>query len=64
VQLGAAQAVGPSDAVFTDLVPTGAASDYVGTGTNAGQVRVRVVCQSGAAFTSSGNFMKLVYDAP
>jgi hypothetical protein len=71
VQLGAAQAVGPAGT----LTPISAAvpgspnaaswSDYIGTGTYAGQSRVRVFCQgSTPAYFSSGNFMKIVYDAP
>jgi hypothetical protein len=40
----------------------------VGTGSFKGQVRVRVQAQratgAGPAFFASGNFMKIVYDAP
>jgi multicopper oxidase len=58
------RAVGTSDVLIADVPPPGAASSYIGTGVNTGRVRVRVACQGGAAFFASGNFMKVVYDAP
>jgi hypothetical protein len=42
-------------------------SDYIGTGSYAGQVRVRIFnyrLTPGPAFRARANFMKLVYDAP
>jgi hypothetical protein len=43
-------------------------SDYIGTGSSAGQIRLRVFDYrpqtGGAAFTSRGNFMKVLYDTP
>lgn len=57
--------IGTGDVTVTDLGPPGAATDYIGTGTVAGQVQVRVyTTRSVGTFVSSGNFMKLVYDAP
>ena len=59
------QNVGPSEVLISNLVPPGNVSNYVGTGSNAGRVRVRVFCDGPAAdFFSSGNLLKLVYDAP
>ena len=47
----------------------GSAAAYIGTGANKGQVRVLVHTQrwtapSPTAFSTWGNLMKLVYDAP
>jgi FtsP/CotA-like multicopper oxidase with cupredoxin domain len=59
------RSVGASNVAITGLLPPGAASDYRGTGANAGQLRVRIECTGSATnFTSSGTFMNLVYDAP
>jgi hypothetical protein len=59
------RAVGSGNVTITGLLPPGAASDYRGTGANAGQLRVRIECAGPAtSFTSSGTFMNLVYDAP
>jgi hypothetical protein len=53
---------------FTDVVPPGSASAYVGTGSFKGQLRMRVQAQraggAGPAFIDSGDFIKVVYDAP
>jgi hypothetical protein len=59
------RSVGTTDTLIADI-PVSSSSDYVGTGsTYRGQVRVRVACQGPTvAFFSSGNLMKLVYDAP
>jgi FtsP/CotA-like multicopper oxidase with cupredoxin domain len=59
------RAVGSANVAIAGLAPPGPASDYRGTGANAGQVRVRVACAGPAAsFSSSGTLMTLVYDAP
>jgi hypothetical protein len=59
--IGTTQSVGTPDVLIADV----AAPGNVGTGANAGQVRVRVACTGPtAAFVSSGNLMKIVYDAP
>jgi hypothetical protein len=55
--------------VTTDvaITPTGTEkiTDFVGTGAYAGVVQLRVyTTRTAGAFFSSGNFMKLVYDAP
>lgn len=67
------QRVGQSDVEITEAAPNPnpravpAASPYVGTGPNAGDVRVRVECSaatpSGITFRSSGDFMQITYDA-
>jgi len=62
------QAVGSTDVTSTWALP-GPASAYVGTGANSGQVRVLVHTQRWTApsptpFSTWGNFMKIVYDAP
>jgi hypothetical protein len=64
-----ARSVGTTDVAVNDLaVPAGPSagkwSDYIGTGQQIGQVQVRVYNQAAGVFTESGNFMKLVYDAP
>jgi multicopper oxidase len=60
--------VGSSDVSSTWTLP-GLASAYIGTGQNKGQVRILVHTQrwtptSPTPFSTWGNFMKLVYDAP
>src|SRR5215469_6921800 len=62
------QGVGSADVSSTWTLPN-PASAYIGTGTYAGQVRVLVHTQrwtapSPTAFSTWGNFMKIVYDAP
>jgi hypothetical protein len=62
------QGVGSADVSSTWTVP-GSPAAYIGTGTNNGQVRVLVHTQrwtapAPAAFSSWGNLMKIVYDAP
>lgn len=62
------QAVGSSDVSTTWTVP-GSPSQYIGTGANKGQLRVLVhsdrwTASSPAPFSTWGNLMKLVYDAP
>ncbi|MEU7875202.1 multicopper oxidase domain-containing protein [Dactylosporangium sp. NPDC049140] len=62
------QSVGSADVSSTWTLP-GSADAYVGTGANSGQVRVLVHTQrwtgSGpATFSTWGNLMALVYDAP
>jgi hypothetical protein len=62
------QAVGSADVSSTWTLP-GAASAYVGTGTYKGQIRVLVHTQRWTApapgvFSTWGNLMKIVYDAP
>src|SRR5262245_24109249 len=62
------QSVGSTDVTSTWTLP-GPASAYVGTGANNGQVRVLVHSQrwtgpSPTAFSTWGNLMKIVYDAP
>lgn len=62
------QAVGSTDVSSTWTLPA-PASAYIGTGANAGQVRVLVHTQrytapGPAAFSTWGNLMALTYDAP
>jgi hypothetical protein len=64
-----AQGVGSTDVSTTWTLP-GPAAAYVGTGPTNGQVRVLIHTQrwtqppSPATFSTWGNFMKIVYDAP
>jgi hypothetical protein len=64
VQVSGPTSVGTSDvSVVVPNVATPAA--YIGTGTNAGKVQVRVLCSGPAVnWSSNGNLMKIVYDAP
>ncbi|GII88108.1 hypothetical protein Ssi03_60980 [Sphaerisporangium siamense] len=62
-QLGAATPVGTTDTTLTRTVPA-PESPYIGTGANAGKVRVRVLTTGAAPFTTQGNLLKLTYDAP
>jgi hypothetical protein len=60
--------VGSTDVSSTWTLP-GSAAAYLGTGSYAGQVRVLVhterwTAPSPATFSTWGNFMRLVYDAP
>jgi Multicopper oxidase len=68
VQVADPQPTGVVDVSFTDVVPPGSAAAYVGTGSFKGQLRMRVQAQraggAGPAFFDSGDFMKVVYDAP
>ncbi len=62
------QTVGASD-VSSTWTPSGLASHYIGTGSYNGQVRVLVHTQRWTAtnptpFSTWGNLMKIVYDAP
>ena len=62
------QAVGSTEVSSTWTLP-GSAATYIGTGTYEGQVRVLVHTQRWTArrptpFSTWGNFMRLVYDAP
>jgi hypothetical protein len=62
------QAVGSTD-VGTSWTPPGSPSLYIGTGANKGQVRALIHTDRWTAagpgpFSTWGNFMKLVYDAP
>jgi hypothetical protein len=63
-----AVAVGSTD-VSNTWTASGPASQYIGTGANAGQVRILVHTQrwtptSPTPFSTWGNFMQVVYDAP
>ena len=65
---GQPQGVGSTDVGSTWTLP-GVANNYVGTGANAGQVRVLVHTQrwstpAPAAFSTWANLMKIGYDAP
>jgi hypothetical protein len=64
VQVSAPAAVGTTDVTVT--VPTIAdPTQYIGTGTYRGQLRLRVLCNGPTtSWVSSGNLIKLVYDAP
>ena len=57
--------VGTAQQTRPNLVPPGNPANYVGTGSFKGQMRVRVACIGPASnFFSTGNLLKLVYDAP
>jgi hypothetical protein len=60
--------VGSTDVTTTWTLP-GSAAAYIGTGAYKGQVRIlvhtqRLTAPSPTAFSTWGNFMSLVYDAP
>ena len=59
------QAVGSTDVSSTWTLP-GSGSAYIGTGTHKGEVRVLVHTEgtSPSTFSTWGNLMKIVYDAP
>jgi hypothetical protein len=62
------QAVGSTDVPSTWTLP-GSAANYIGTGSYKGQVRVlvhtqRFTASAPAAFSTWGDLMKIVYDAP
>ncbi len=60
------ESVGRNDVQIPDSLAPGAASQYVGTGVNQGDVRVGVTCVNpnpNTRFTSSGDFMQITYDA-
>ncbi|HET6989017.1 MAG TPA: multicopper oxidase domain-containing protein [Kribbella sp.] len=62
------RSVGSTDVSSTWTLP-GSASAYIGTGSNAGQIRVLVHTQrytapAPATFSTWGDLMKIVYDAP
>jgi len=64
VPLGAATAVGAANTTITRAV-TASPADVIGTGANAGKVRIRVqTTGGGTSFVTQGNLMKIVYDAP
>jgi FtsP/CotA-like multicopper oxidase with cupredoxin domain len=70
-QLAGPAVVGNVDVTVADNQPVdpspaaGSWSDYIGTGSNKGLLRVRVLTTGGTAnFVTGGNLMKLVYDAP
>jgi hypothetical protein len=55
------RSVGTSDITLADLVPPGAAGNYVSAG---GEVRVRVRCTTTANFFASGDLMRITYVRP
>jgi hypothetical protein len=59
------RSVGNSDVTISGLVPPGPLASYVGTGVNAGQLRVRVRCSlptfTFSNFLSKGDFMRISY---
>ncbi|MDP9239616.1 MAG: multicopper oxidase domain-containing protein [Actinomycetota bacterium] len=66
VQVAGPTTVGTADVTQGPVAVPGAPADFIGTGANAGRVRVRVLTTrtGGLNFVTSGNLMKLVYDAP
>jgi hypothetical protein len=69
VTLAGPTSVGTTDVTFGPIAVTAAPSpgswaSYVGTGSNKGRVRVRVLTTGTTNFVTGGNLMKLVYDAP
>ncbi|OLB74450.1 MAG: hypothetical protein AUI14_23315 [Actinobacteria bacterium 13_2_20CM_2_71_6] len=64
VQVGPATAIGSTDTTVSQVVPA-PQSDFVGTGPNQGQVRVRVLTTGTATnFVTNGNLLRITYDAP
>jgi FtsP/CotA-like multicopper oxidase with cupredoxin domain len=65
VQLGASASVGGPADTSISRVPPAPQSDFIGTGSNAGQVRVRVLSAGGGtSFVTQGNLQVITYDAP
>lgn len=63
-QLGAPESIGTTDATITRAVAN-PATPYVGTGSNRGAVRVRVLTSGGTTnFVTQANAMAVAYDAP
>jgi serine protease AprX len=59
------RSVGTSEVAISNLMPGGAAADFVSGDTGNGELRVRVRCtRNKQAFYSSGDLLTLVYDAP
>jgi Big-like domain-containing protein len=60
------RSVGNADVLIADLVPTGTLGDYVSGTTGTGELRIRVRSTRGSSssFYTSGDFLKIVYDAP
>jgi hypothetical protein len=66
VSLGPAQSVGTTE-VQVVAAPPGAAANYIGKGAANGQMRVQLVSQrttGTATFFTSGDLLKVTYDAP
>jgi subtilisin family serine protease len=59
------RSVGTSEVAISNLVPSGAAADYVSGTSGDGEVRVRVRCRrSGNSFFTSGDLMRIGYERP
>jgi hypothetical protein len=58
--------VGTNEIAISNLTPTGTLANYVGGTGTTGEVRIRVQCQAngGSPFTSNGDLMSIVYNAP
>ncbi len=66
VQLTAPSNVGTTDVTVNAAVPAiaGSWANYIGTGSNKGLVRVRILATRTANFVNGGDLAKLVYDVP
>jgi hypothetical protein len=65
VQFGGPTSIGAMDVTMGPLAVPGPWTNYIGTGANTGQVRIRVLTTGSTVnFVTGGNFMSLVYDAP
>ena len=58
---GHSRSASTSDITLADLVPPGAAANYVSAG---GEVRVRVRSTTTANFFASGELLSVTYEAP
>ena len=58
------RSVGTAEVLIANLVPNGAAEDYVSGAAGPGQVRVRVSCTSGSAFRTSADQLRIAYALP
>jgi subtilisin family serine protease len=64
VQLSS-RSVGTTEVAISNLVPSGAAANYVSGTSGDGEVRVRVRCRrSGSSFFASGDLLRIAYERP
>ena len=58
VQLDA-RSIGTTEVQVADLTPSGSLADFVSGATGTGEVRVRISCSTSAAFTASGDLLRI-----
>jgi Domain of unknown function (DUF4082)/Bacterial Ig-like domain len=60
VQLSS-RSVGTAEVALADLIPVGAAADYVSGTTGDGELRVRIRCTRSSNFVAAGELMRIAY---